>query len=219
MEAAGTENEPQQWMVFIRAVREHMPEVLKSGGTSKQALAESPIGILGFSSWREMLEAPTTDGGLGLNWHKWREWSRSWSVIKELPELHGKELTANQVKRLKQECKTLNRAFPETISAVEELEEEIQQRKDEEKANTLAGLKETNQQLNDANVQLQHELDLKQQSLEAYSKQVNELAEQLKVANQEIGELKTKRKNVKDKSEKLQKMSRWQHFKAIFTGD
>lgn len=110
--AIGSENNPNQWMHFMATVRRHLPEVLSRGRPSRQAIEASMIGALGFTTWRELLEAPLDQGGLALSWSTWRQWSRAWVVISERPALQGQPLTAAEVNRLASEAKAEGVAFP-----------------------------------------------------------------------------------------------------------
>jgi len=139
--ALGTETVPNQWMVFMKAVREQLPAVLSQGRPSKAAIAVSPIGVLGFSTWKEMCETPLEQRGLGLPWSTWRQWSRAWAVVQAHPGLESTPLTAAEVNRLATEAKVANEPMPTDKSAVEAFKKRQDDRKAIARAETHAALK------------------------------------------------------------------------------
>lgn len=142
LNSLGTENVPNQWMHFMTTVRQHLPEVLSRGRPTKQAIDASVIGALGFTSWRELLEAPTDAGGLGLAWSTWRQWSRAWAVVQKHPDLEHAPLTAAEINRLHTDAKAANVAIPTDMAAVEAFWEEQEKRRAIARAETQTALKE-----------------------------------------------------------------------------
>jgi len=140
--ALGTETNPAQWMTFMRTVREQLPAVLSKGRPTKQAIESSPIGALGFSSWKAMLEAPVEDGGLGLPWSTWRQWSRAWAVIQQHPALDGAPLTAAQVNRLHSEAQSADEPMPANMDEIEAFQARQAERKAAARAETQAAMQE-----------------------------------------------------------------------------
>jgi hypothetical protein len=137
----GTENVPNQWMHFMATVRQHLPEVLSRGRPTRQAIDASVIGALGFPSWRELLEAPTDAGGLGLSWSTWRQWSRAWAVVQKYPDLERAPLTAAEINRLHSDAKAASVAMPTDMAAVEAFWEEQEKRREIARAETHTALK------------------------------------------------------------------------------
>ena len=141
VDALGTESVPNQWMLFMAAVRELLPAVLSRGRPTKAAIDSSPIGALGFSTWREMCEAPVEQRGLGLSWSTWRQWSRAWSVVQLHPNLEGAPLTAAEVNRIAAEAKSAGEPMPADKTAVEAFRKRRNERKSLAKAETHTALK------------------------------------------------------------------------------
>lgn len=139
--ALGTETNPAQWMTFMRTVREQLPTVLSKGRPTKQAIEASTIGALGFSSWKAMCEAPVVEGGLGLPWSTWRQWSRAWSVVQQRPNLEGAPLTAAEVNRIAAEAKSAGEPMPADKTAVEAFRKRQNERKSLAKAEMHSALK------------------------------------------------------------------------------
>lgn len=140
--AVGTENVPNQWAIFMQTVRQRMPDVLGRGRPTQEAIQRSPIGQLGFSSWRAMVDAPTEEGGLGLGWSRWREWSRAWKAISDAPELVDAPITAAEVNRVVQQAKADDEPIPMTWAEWEAFKERHAEAKAERRAQSVAALEE-----------------------------------------------------------------------------
>lgn len=139
--ALGTETVPNQWMLFMAAVREQLPAVLSRGRPSKKDIETSPIGALGFSTWRDMCEAPVDEGGLNLPWSTWRQWSRAWAIVQQHPNLEGVSLTAAEINRLATEAKATDEPMPTDKAAVEAFRKRQNERKAIARAETHTALK------------------------------------------------------------------------------
>lgn len=142
VDALGSETNPAQWMTFMRTVREQLPAVLSRGRPTKAAIERSPIGALGFNTWREMCEAPVEQRGLGLPWSTWRQWSRAWSVVQQHPRLENAPLTAAEVNRLHSEAKAADEPMPDDMAAVEAFQERQTERKKAAREETQTALKQ-----------------------------------------------------------------------------
>ncbi|MDR5900456.1 hypothetical protein QC823_15945 [Halomonas vilamensis] len=140
--ALGTESVPNQWMVFMRTVREQLPDVLSKGRPSKKAIESSPIGALGFSTWHKMCEAPIEEGGLGLPWSTWRQWSRAWAVVQRYPALESAPLTAAEVNKLAADTQAAGEDMPTDIRGIEAFQERQKERREAARQETHVKLKE-----------------------------------------------------------------------------
>ena len=138
--ALGTENVPHQWQIFMRSVRAQLP-MLSRGRPSQKEVQASVIGVLGFTSWKAMCEAPIEDGGLGLSWSKWRQWSRAYAVVERHPGLRNAPLTAAQVNRLHAEAQSADEPMPSTMEEVEAFEARQAERKQAAREETQADLR------------------------------------------------------------------------------
>jgi hypothetical protein len=135
--ALGTENHPAQWMVFMATVTELLPEVLSSGRPSADAIRRSPIGQLGFGSWKAMVEAPVAEGGLGWSWSAWRQWRRAWHTVEQHPWLREQSVTAAEVNRYAQQFKD---DFPASPDELEQKQQQIEAERAEKRSQTLSAL-------------------------------------------------------------------------------
>lgn len=182
----GTETNPAQWMLFMAAVREQLPAVLSRGRPSKKDIEASPIGALGFSTWREMCEAPVGKKGLGLPWSTWRQWSRAWSVVQQHPSLERAPLTAAEVNRLAGEAKAAGEPMPADKTALEA----FRQRQNERKAAARA---EAHTALKNRLAALQADLEAAQKEVAQASGVTDELRRQLEVLEKRLADEKQAR--------------------------
>lgn len=201
--ALGSENVPNQWMHFMATVRRHLPEVLSKGRPSRQAIEASVIGALGFSTWRELLEAPVDQGGLALSWSTWRQWSRAWAVIVERPALQGEPLTAAEVNRMASQAKAEGLMFPSDSEALGAFQETLSQRREEARAETHQGMRERIEALEGLLVEARA-------NHEALRHAVQEAEQRRKDAEQEARDLRDQLRAVGERSF-------WQRLRAVFT--
>lgn len=184
--ALGTETVPNQWMLFMAAVREQLPAVLSRGRPSKRDIAASPIGALGFSTWREMCEAPVEQRGLGLSWSTWRQWSRAWSVVQQHPSLERAPLTAAEVNRLANEAKATKEPMPTDMEGVEAFKQRQSERKAAARAETHTALKSRLEAL-------QADLEAGKKEVAQTNGVINELRRQLTQLEKQLADEKKQR--------------------------
>lgn len=189
LSAVGTENVPNQWAVFMRTVRHHMPDVLGRGRPTQEAIQRSPIGQLGFSSWRAMIDTPTGEGGLGLGWSKWREWSRAWKVIADLPELADAPVTAAEVNRVAQQAKANDEPIPTTWAEWQSFKERHAEAKAERRAQSVAALEQRVAELEKELAAATAAAHRHQAEAEAQTAALDEASANLREADRQNGEL------------------------------
>ena len=235
--ALGTENNPGQWMVFMDAVTRLLPDILKSGRASEQAIEQSIIGQLGFRSWKAMIEAPTSQGGLGWNISAWNAWRRAWKTVNDWPYLADLPITAAEVNRLYQETKDRPEGFPSSPQALEAWKQQRRQEKTEKRAESLESLKnqvkafekevqELTRSLDQANTKidsLEQSAQTANQVLDERSREIGQLqaqaehqAEALKAAQKQARTAEQERDKARRIAKKYQRMSRWDYFLRIF---
>lgn len=98
--ALGTTHIPQQWMIFMETVTAYLPDILSTGRPTAASIRQSVIGMHGFTSWRQMIEAATEQGGLGWNYSTWKAYRRAWGYVGEYPWLRNEALIYSEVIRL-----------------------------------------------------------------------------------------------------------------------
>lgn len=201
--ALGSENVPNQWMHFMAMVRRHLPEVLSRGRPSRQAIEASVIGALGFTTWRELLEAPLDQGGLALSWSTWRQWSRAWAVISERPALQSEPLTAAEVNRLASQAKNEGQAFPNDPDGLEALQATLSQRREAARAETQQGMRDR--------------LEALEAQLEEARAEHDSLRRALEKAEQRRQAVEQEAQSLRSQVLTLQGRSFWQRLRAVFT--
>lgn len=145
--ALGTANVPHQWQIFMRSVRAELPDILSAGRPTAAAIAASPIGQLGFTSWREFVDTPVEQGGLGLGYSTWRQWARAWAVIADLDAYRDTPYQPAEINRISQSCRKIGRDFPADPDQLEALKAAQAQERERERLETAAGQRELIQQL------------------------------------------------------------------------
>lgn len=120
--ALGTESNPAQWMIFLETVTRLLPDVLSSGRPTKDAIQRSPIGQLGFTSWKAMIEAPAELGGLAWNFSAWKAWRRAWATVQANPWLRSMPLTSSEINTVANDTKRLGKPFPGSLEELQELQ-------------------------------------------------------------------------------------------------
>lgn len=235
--ALGTENNPGQWMVFMQTVTRLLPDILKSGRASEQAIEQSIIGQLGFKSWKAMVEAPTHQGGLGWNISAWNAWRRAWKTVQTWPYLVNLDITAAEVNRLHQETKDRPEGFPSSPQALEAWKQQRRQEKTEKRAESLESLRNQVQAFEKRVQELTRSLDLANtradnleqsaqaanQVLDERSREIGHLqaqaehqAAKLKAAQQQAQKAEQERDKARRIAKKYQRMSRWDYFLRAF---
>lgn len=202
LSALGSENVPNQWMRFMATVRRDLPEVLSRGRPSREAIEASVIGALGFTSWRGLLEAPVDQGGLGISWSTWRQWSRAWAVIAKRPALQDEPLTAAEVNRLASEAKAEGVAFPSDPESLGVFKEALAQRREAAQAETQQGMRERIETLEGLLAKAQRDRDELREAIQE-SERRREASEQ-------------EARSLRNQLQALQNRSFWQRLRAVF---
>ena len=103
-----------QWLNFMDYSYEILGNIVSGRGKpSAEIIKESIIGKAGFTSFKEMIEAPVADSGLGWNISAWTAWRRAYSVVIKHPYLRDLELTASNINTIYNELK--KEGFPDNI--------------------------------------------------------------------------------------------------------
>jgi uncharacterized protein YoxC len=203
------------WLIFMDHVKTELSQVLKSGKPKRSDIENSIIGQNGFFGWKEMVEAPTDQGGLGWNYSTFDMWKRAYSVVLNFPFLRTQEeLTPSLINTLWRETK------PDFPNTPEELEKYMCDRVSKQRDRQQNSLKDAQKRVEDLEQQLaakETQLatlrvevaqieDLKASNAEL-NKSIGVLAEKLntsqKEASQNISELQKEQKRHKITSRKL----------------
>lgn len=232
--ALGTENEPAQWMIFMRTVTQLLPDVLSSGRTPTEVVKRSAIGQLGFTSWREMIEAPTADGGLSWNFSAWKAWRRAWSVVLTYPWLGQQPLTSSEVNTLAADVRRSGHPFPQSLEELAAFRELLRNDDEQRRVATLQGQTDRADAAEATVAELRTQLTAATARAQALAEQLalaDARIEQLAMANARIEQLTAqieqltadlaaarKAKPQPQEQPKPAHLTRWQHLLAALTG-
>jgi len=123
------------WLYFMHYAHRQLHGIIDSRGkASAERIRESFIGRAGFSGWFEMIEAPISEGGLGWNISKWKQWQRAFRLVRSNPYLEQLDLTPSQINTLYNETKP---EFPTDLAGYEAHQASKAARLAERQANSL----------------------------------------------------------------------------------
>lgn len=202
--ALGTENRPDQWIVFMEAVTRLLPDVLSSGRPTSEAINRSPIGQLGFKSWTAMIEAPLEAGGLAWNVSAWKAWRRAWATVQAYPWLRDAGLTSSEVNTLAQEFKD---GFPASLEAYEELKKGRKDAAEKRRTESVAALKARAEAAEKRAIQAEARLEALDEQLAKSRVAYTDQGRQIATLKAQLSEAR-----------KPVKLSRWGHLKAALLG-
>lgn len=217
LHSLGSENRPEQWLIFMTTCEEILPEVMQAKGRiPDETIKSSLIGRFGFKKWEDMLQAPVSLNGLGLGKEKWRKFRAAWRVVNEHPYLKNLPLSYVAVNDLAGEAKRLEIEFPSDLQDYKEFRAKAQQRKAEEKQQKLGDLQTEIAGLK-AKVQDQEKMIAGLQGENRILIENNkEITGKLEQAMVQAGSGKKTLKTSENEPEV--KLTRWQHLKAFFIG-
>lgn len=86
-----------RWIEFMDEIKRDLSNILRQGKPKKEDIEASIIGQSGFESWSEMVNAPTSAGGLGWNIASFNAWRRAYSLIETHSYLRDYEFSASQI--------------------------------------------------------------------------------------------------------------------------
>lgn len=202
--ALGSEANPSQWMLFMEAVTQLLPDVLSPGRPTKEAISRCAIGQLGFSSWQEMVDAPLEAGGLGWNYSGWKAWRRAWSVVEANRWLRSQALTSSEINSLAMDCRKIEQAIPGSMEALEAFRADQKRSTEQKKGSELADLAEQLVAADRRATAAESEASALRGLLEQAHAQTAALAEQIGTLKAELGKA----------SPAAQPLTRWQHLAA-----
>lgn len=222
--ALGTEHVPDQWMEFMDAVTRLLPEVLSPGRPARVAIQRSLIGQLGFTSWREMIEAPTDAGGLGWNWSGWKAWRRAWATVQAYPWLRGQPMGSSEVNALQLECNRTGQPFPQSPEELAARQEQRQAAAAEQRSNSINALTSQLQAAELRATQAEAQvvaLDEQLQKARAHHTEQGRALAQMAQLEEQVHKLQQQvaaRQQQIDQLQKAQQVGRWQHLVAFLRG-
>jgi hypothetical protein len=135
-----------QWLNFMDYTYEILGNIVSGRGKpSAELIKESIIGKAGFTSFKEMIEAPVADNGLGWNISAWNAWRRAYSVVIKHPYLRDLELTASNINTIYNELK--KEGFPDNIDDFNEYQVNRVSNQKDRQAHSLADAQRSQKRL------------------------------------------------------------------------
>ena len=229
LQALGSENNPAQWIDFMRTVFKYFPFLMRdSGAPTNQQIENSAIGQLGFKSWSAMIKAPREEGGLNWSWNNWKQWKKAFKVVNQHEYLCDMNITASAVMRLASDFKDVE--FPTSLEELEQAKSAIAQKKKVDEAEKVSSLKarvqELEQKLIAANAKIEAHDASKQDlativdsvaQLKAENAALSTKCEELQSRNNELEhDARVSKSRYVDLKKRLSSMSLWQRIKADF---
>lgn len=217
--ALGTESNPAQWMDFMTTVTKLLPDILSPGRPSADSIARSVVGQLGFKSWQAMIEAPADSQGLAWNFSAWKAWRRAWTVVQANPWLRDQALTSSEINTLANDLKRLEKPFPSSFEALQEI--------------LQAKAAATEQKRSDTLTDAQRAVAEARQSLAEMSGKLDAVTEQLRLEREANGGLSSETGRLQAEVEQLRselnvlrstpppaipKLGRLEHLRAFLFG-
>lgn len=162
------------WIRAMDLIAHMLPFLVDRGRPTRAQVAASVVGQAGFDSWRDMIEAPTAEGGLGWNWSAWRAWRRAYSVVLNHPYLRELAPSPAQIVGVLNRGGTFPATAEDWLAAQQRHQAEIEQRR----VQSLADAK--------------RRADTERERADAAEAQVRALTEQLAAEQRRAGELETR---------------------------
>lgn len=245
LDALGTANEPDRWMVFMETVTELLPDVLAPGRPSAAAIQRCMIGQLGFASWTAMIEAPVDERGLGWSWSAWKQWRRAWASVERAPWLRQSGMTPAQINALALDAKAMGRELPASQAEADAMRDQKARQAQEKAAASLQGLQQRAEAAEAALLEergkvaglaaqaaeaatLRDQLREVSAQVAAQAEQLGVLRAQLEQARGTVEQAVEQRNAWRAEAERLaaakkpqapKRLTRWQHIVAALTGE
>ena len=203
-----------KWLAFMDKIHTKLPLILRQGKPRKTDIEQSIIGQSGFSSWREMLEAPKPNG-FGWRYATFDAWKRAYNLVLTHSYLRELELTASQINTIYRESKP---NFPKNLNDFNSFSESRKEKQVEQQQNSLKAAQnrvlELEKGFNEEKIGLQTLLDDRtkevhklKHDLDDRIKEIHKLKHDLDDRVSEITVFKTELLEIPHLSEKLKKRS------------
>jgi len=120
----------EAWIRFMDIVKSELADVLRPGKPKREAIEKSKIGVLGFKSWIEFIEAPRSENGLSWNVASWKLYKKAYGVVEQHPYLRKTEHSASFIATLSRELKPFPTTKYELAEALTHRESKLETRKE-----------------------------------------------------------------------------------------
>lgn len=217
--ALGTENQPVQWMTFMDAVTRLLPDILSPGRPSTEAIKCSPIGQLGFKSWQAMIEAPAELGGLAWNFSAWKAWRRAWATVQAQPWLRRQALTSSEINTLANDLKRLEKPFPGSFEALQEILQAKAAATEQKRSDTLTEAQREAAEARQSLAEMGGKLDAVTEQLRLEREANTGLSSEAGRLQAEVGQLRGELNVLRSTPPPvIPKLSRLEHLRAFLFG-
>jgi vacuolar-type H+-ATPase subunit I/STV1 len=232
-----------QWLEFMDYIESRLGFLLQSAGRpTKESIDRSIIGQAGFESWSDMIEYSPAYGGLGWSIDSWKSWKKAYRVVQEHEYLRSLDMTASEINTTARTCKP----FPSSEIELRSFQEGRKKDLEENRGNSLAALQSQVSALSGeqkealrhlatsraSETELKKEIEssrtalLKAQSAigvaegkaETLKVQVFDLHNQVKTLEKQLEASNNATSKAETRAKRLASLSRWEHFKAVFSG-
>ncbi len=208
IELLGSESS-SKWIDFMDYIHDHLAQILRRGKPKKSDIENSIIGKAGFSSWSEMVEAPTLGGGLGWNVASFDSWKRAYNLVLEFEYLRNLELSASAINTIYRETKP---DFPKSETDFKSFQEQRAALQEEKQQHSLKDAQNRTQELTEQNKRLNQDQEHNKNQMAALQEQIAQSARQLLVSEKRVSELETllsvNKKDLQTAKQELQNKSR-----------
>jgi hypothetical protein len=201
IELLGSES-GDKWLEFMDFASEKLSNILSRGKPKKEDIEASIIGENGFKSWKEFVESPTSERGLGWKIATFDSWKRAFAIVGQYPYLRNLGLTPSFINTVNRETKGDFPSSESDFNAFVAKRTDVQIAKQQ---NSLKDAQNVSEELKKQNSDLIIKID--QQTIEmAHFKQLANqsaaLTEQLIGKEKKITELEIALKNAQEDSKK-----------------
>jgi hypothetical protein len=214
----GADN-PAAWMGFMETVTRLLPEILSSGRPSTDSIARSIIGQLGFKSWQTMIEAPAELGGLAWNFSAWKAWRRAWATVQAYPWLRSQALTSSEINTLANDLKRLEKPFPGSFEALQEILQAKAAATEQKRSDTLTEAQRAAAEARQSLAEMSGKLDAVTEQLRLEREANGGLSSEAGRLQAEVGQLRSELSVLRSTPPPvIPKLGRLEHLRAFLFG-
>ena len=131
------------WQKAMTIIDDELPFLSSDGRPSYDDIEVSHIGRAGYKSFKDYCNATADKNGLGLPYNTYKQWRKSWSIVKERSFLISSEISPSMIFNINALCVKSGIKFPETDSDFKIFMVEYNNNKSKNKINTNENLKKS----------------------------------------------------------------------------
>jgi hypothetical protein len=191
-----------KWLEFMDYVSQNLSHILSRGKPKSEDIQQSIIGMKGFKSWGDLVESPTSDGGLGWKLATFDSWKRAFAVVGQYQYLRNMGLTASFINTIHRETK------PDFPSCESDFNAFLAKRTDVQvsrQQNSLKDAQNVSEELKKQNLDLIRIMEQQEINIAYFKQQADQsaaLTERLLRAEKKVTELEIALENTQEDSRK-----------------